>query len=194
MRRLEPGWYAAQVRAQSEKMVAALLKYKGYEPFLPTYPKFPARRNSEPQPLFPGYVFCHVGESAAGLIVTTPGVIQLLGVGNMPQAVPDFEIDNLKRLLATGLRVAPWQHHEVGMRARFVDGPLKGCTGVIVNTDSDTHLVVSVELLRRSVSVRINREWVEAISPTPKPMGVGIQASERVHAAPAFAFGARGAR
>jgi len=194
MGRLDPGWYAVQVRAKSETMVAALLKYKGYEPFLPKYSKPGANRKAEPHPLFPGYVFCRIGESASGLIVTTPGVIQLLGIGNVPQAVPEFEIDNLKRMLATGLYCAPWPRYEVGMRARLVNGPLRGCAGLIVKTEGDTHLVVSVELLRRSVSVRIEREWVEAISPTPKPMSVSTTARETVHSGPEPAFSARGAR
>lgn len=169
MRQLDAGWYAVQVRSQSEKMVAALLKYKGYESFLPTYSALAAKkRNPEGKPLFSGYVFCRAGHNSSGLIVTTPGVIQILGCGNVPQPVPDFEIDNLKLVLATGAPVRPWPQVETGMRARLIEGPLRGCTGIVVKVDNETHLVVTVELLQRSVSVRMEREWVEAISPISK--------------------------
>lgn len=172
MQQMHPGWHAVQVRSQSEKMVAALLKYKGYDTFLPTYTRTTAeRRNAEPKPLFPGYIFCRVGEVASGLIVTTPGVIQILGSGTAVQCIPDAEIDNLKRIVAAGIRVMPWPNVAVGMSACVIEGPLKGCTGVVIRTDGKTHLIVSVEILRRSISVRMDREWLEAVSPMPEPPG-----------------------
>ena len=175
MRHLDPGWYAVQVRSQSEKMVAALLKYKGYETFLPAYPSLRTeRRNVEAKPLFPGYLFCRVGESASGLIVATRGVIQMVGCGNVPQPVPDSQIDNLKLVVSSGVRVTPWVQFEAGMHARLIDGPLKGCTGVIEKIDGEAHLIVSVELLRRSVSVRIERDWVEAAGTVPKPVASSV--------------------
>ncbi len=166
---LGPGWYAVQVRSQSEKMVVALLQHKGYELFLPTYRKSTSsRRNAEEYPLFPNYVFCRGAESASGLIVTTPGVVRILGYRNTPVSIPDPEIENLQLVLKTGLHIAPWPKFEMGMPVRLVDGPLKGCTGVVVNAHSETHLVVSVDLLQRSISVQMERNWVEAIHPIPR--------------------------
>lgn len=163
------GWYAIQVRSQSEKMVLALLQHKGYELFLPTYRKSASsRRNAEEVPLFPSYVFCRNTESTSGLIVTTPGVVRILGVGNTPVPIPDTEIDNLKLVMRTGLPIAPWPKFETGMPVKLVDGPLKGCNGIVINTSSETHLVVSVDLLQRSVSVQLDRDWVEIINPTPR--------------------------
>src|SRR5262252_7447331 len=91
----ETPWYAVQTRPRCEMASAALLKDKGYEVF------YPARRmnNSTQRAIFPSYLFCRSTTSALGLIVTTPGVIKLLGRPGKPETVPDAEIAQVRRLV-----------------------------------------------------------------------------------------------
>lgn len=159
---LDGFWHCVHVRSKAERMAAFLLKEKGYEVFLPTQRgKGPKRTRIEEPPLFPGYVFCRPGEHVSGLIVTTPGVIRLLCCAGRPQRVPDADIENLQRIVASGLPVKPSAKFQRGTPVRVVSGPLKGCAGFVERTKGDTCLMVSLEILRRSVIVRIERDWVQ---------------------------------
>ncbi len=153
-------WFAIQVRPQAEYMVAELLKYKGYEIFLPMCRKTTARAARAEVPLFTGYVFCRVCTEIQGLIVTTPGVIRILGFGREPEPIPDIEIDSLKRVIQTGLPMQNWPRMEEGERVRLTGGPLRGCEGVVKTINHENCVILSLTILRRSVVTRVAREWL----------------------------------
>jgi len=153
-------WFAIQVRPQAEHMVAELLKYKGYETFLPMSRKRTSRTVRAEVPLFAGYVFCRVCTDSQGLIVTTPGVVRILGFGRDPEPIPDIEIDSLKRVIQTGLPMQDWPQMEAGERVRLTDGPLRGCEGVVKTINQENCVILSLTILRRSVMTRVAREWL----------------------------------
>jgi transcriptional antiterminator NusG len=160
---LSSKWFAVQVRPQAERMVASLLGHKGYQTLLPLFAKpAPRRGRQQEAPLFPGYVFCLITDTAQGLIVTTPGVTRIVGIGNRPEPIPESEISSLIRVVASGLEVQRFDAFEVGDPVDIVHGPLRGCRGIVKRVDSRDHLIISISLLRRSVSVEINRAWVAA--------------------------------
>jgi hypothetical protein len=49
----------------------------------------------------------------------------------------------------------------VGERARVVAGPLTGVEGVLIRSKHRSRLVLSVELLHRSVAVEVDETWIE---------------------------------
>jgi len=149
-------WFALYVRSKSEKMVASLLRLKGYDYFLPLYrPPTIGRRPQYEVPLFPGYVFCRSTPDAAGLIVTTPGIVRVLGIGNRPQPISDSEIATLRTVLSSGFALQAWPRLEPGDRIVITQGPLRGIEGVLMRRKGRSQLVVSVEMLQRSVAVQI---------------------------------------
>ena len=157
---LGPGWYALYVRSRAEHMVARYLEEKGYEPFLPLYRskrRWVDRVKELELPLFPNYVFCRVTSHAVGLIVSTPGVLRIVGAGNVPIPVDDSEVDALKRIVGTELPVEPWPFLHVDQKVEIQAGPLCGVRGVLTRIGNSDRLIVSVLLLQRSVSVEIDR-------------------------------------
>ena len=52
-----------------------------------------------------------------------------------------------------------------GERVRIDEGPLRGVEGLLVRSKSDFKVVISVEILRRSVAVELDREAVSSVSP-----------------------------
>lgn len=157
---LQSQWFAVQVRPQSEKMVSALLGYKGYETLLPLCTKRTGRRpGQQGSPLFPGYVFCQVASTAQGLIVTTPGVMRIVGIGNRPEPIPEHEINSLIRVIQSGMDMEQADLFEVGDIVELAQGPLKGCRGIVKRVHNKDRLIISVTLLQRSVSVEVNRAW-----------------------------------
>jgi transcription antitermination factor NusG len=115
---LEVGrWYVLQVRYRSEKIVARLLHEKAYKQLVPTYSstrRLKARTRQVERPLFDNHVFCQVTVSARGPIVTTPGVVRIVGAGSEPIPVDDDEIEGLQRIMKAGLSVEPWPCLHVG--------------------------------------------------------------------------------
>ena len=92
-------WFALVVKPRFDKAVARALEMKGYETLLPLYKKhhkYGARSKSSELPLFPGYVCCRFDVHSRLPVLTTPGVIQVLGAGNMPIPVSDGEINSLE--------------------------------------------------------------------------------------------------
>jgi transcriptional antiterminator NusG len=152
----QPNWFALYVRSKSEKMVASLLHLKGYDDFLPLYrPTSIGSRARREVPLFPGYLFCRSTPDAVGLIVTTPGIVRILGVGSKPQPIEDCEIAALKTVLSSGFPLRPWPMLDPGDRILITRGPLRGIQGVLMKWRGHAQLLVSVEILQRSVAVEI---------------------------------------
>jgi transcription antitermination factor NusG len=159
-------WYALQVKAQSERSVAFHLEQRGYEQFLPMYRarrRWSDRVKEIEQPLFPSYVFCRVRPDAPAPIVSTPGVIRIVGAANTPIPLDDAEIQRLQLLAATQAAV-PWPLVAVGDRVRICEGPLEGLEGTVCREGSANRLIVSVMLLQRAVAVTIDRWRVERVA------------------------------
>jgi transcriptional antiterminator NusG len=159
-------WYALQVRPRFEKVAANLLESKGFETFLPLYcsrRRWSDRMKMVELPLFPAYLFSRFNAEARLPILTTPGVIGVLGLGKRPVPVDDADIANVQAIVASGLPACPWPFLERGDPIRIVQGPLRGMEGILVRSEKHERLVVSVKLLQRSVAVDIDRDWVRPV-------------------------------
>lgn len=156
-------WYALYVRSRHEKVVESGLRGKGYPAFSPFYRTKRKRvdRIAEVDvPLFPGYVFCHFEANKRLPILTTPGIVGVVGPGNRPEPVEDHEIDSIRTIALSGRPVQPWPFLRSGQRIRLQAGPLMGAEGIFLRVKNEYHLVVSITLLQRAVSVVIERDAV----------------------------------
>ena len=156
-------WFAIQVRPRSERMVALILRHKGYDDFVPLFPEASSNGNKRARPLFPGYVFCRVTTPVGGPIVTTPGVVRVVGIGKDPTPVPDEEIESIRILIASGLRLETTCDVGPGEPVELVRGPLSGCRGIVKTTKSRRRLVVTISLLQRSVSVELTPDCIRRV-------------------------------
>ena len=152
-------WFALQVKARKERFTASLLAGKGYETLLPTYRsqrRWSLSREKEiSTPLFPGYVFCRFDAVKRLPILVTPGVMAVVGRGRVPVPVQDSEILAIQTLVSSGLPVEPWPYLEVGQRVRIEDAALSGLEGILIGFKGSRRIIVSISLLRRSVSLEI---------------------------------------
>jgi transcription antitermination factor NusG len=159
----EQKWFALSVAARHEKVVSQLLRNKGFETFLPLHTRrhqYGRRVREFELPLFPGYLFCRSELETRLPILTTPGVLRMVGAGRVPIPVEDREITSLKTVAAAGVPMVPhpfWKSSKLG---RITAGPLAGIEGVIVNRKNPVRLVLSVSLLQRSVLCEIDSDCV----------------------------------
>ena len=159
-------WYALYVRSRHEKVVESGLRGKGYAAFSPFYRtkrKRVDRIADVDVPLFPGYVFCLFNSLKRLPILMTPGIVGIVGPGSRPEPVNDAEIASIRTLAMSGQPVQPWPFLRAGQRVRLQAGPLVGAEGIFLRVKDDYHLVVSVTLLQRSVSVMVEKEFVAPV-------------------------------
>ena len=164
---VEQHWYAAYTRAQHEKRVAAELGVRAVEHFLPLYTsvrRWRDRRVTLDLPLFPGYVFVRLALRDRLRVVQIPSVVRLVGFNGLPAALPDEEMEILRSRLCQSLRAEPHPFLTVGRRVRITGGPFAGLEGMLKRKKSSLRVVVSVELIQRSVAVDVDIADVEAIA------------------------------
>jgi len=163
-------WYALRVRSNFEWAVNAVLTGKEYEAFLPTYRtrrRWSDRTKEVEEPLFRGYTFCRFDAARRLPILTTPGVVSIIGSASGPIQVDEREIASVRGMVASGVVVGPWPFLREGQFVSVERGPLAGVEGIIVSFKGQYRLVVSVSLLQRSVAVEIDRDWVRPTSHRP---------------------------
>lgn len=159
-------WWAVYTRHQHEKAVADQLCSKGFEVFLPLYEstrKWKDRNKVLSLPLFPCYVFLRGDTERKLQVVTTPGVHMILYTGDRIATIPTLEIEAIQRSLEGNFLVEPHPFLRCGERVRVRHGSLEGVEGVLVRKKSLYRLVLSVEMLARSVAVEINASDVEPV-------------------------------
>jgi len=163
-----PQWFAIQTRARHEKRISTELEQKGITAYAPTMRethRWSDRAKVVEVPLFSCYVFVKViAMSAPRLeILKTAGVFRFVSVNGVPAPIPDSQIESLKTVLASRLPVSACGFLKLGQRVRICGGSLDGIEGTLVEVRGEHRLVLSVELIRQSISVTIDRHAVELI-------------------------------
>ena len=174
-------WFAIRVRSNYEQVTALHLRDRGYEHFAPSYEterKWSDRKKRVNQFLFPGYVFSRFDVENRLPVVTTPGVVGLVGCGKIPSPIPDQEIENIRSMVQSGLLVTPWPFMKVGQQVLIECGPLAGVEGILQQVKGKFRLVVSICLLQRSVSTEVDRNWVRPIRKLPSKEILAQQVSQ----------------
>ena len=155
-------WYALDVRQRTEHFTAQLLHQKGYKPFLPTYllkRRWRDRVKVLNQPLFSGYLFCRFDPLVRLPVLTTPGVISIVG-GKEPSPVPEREIEAVWKIVNSAVSAEPWPYLRCGDSVTISEGPLRGVEGILAVIKNVYKVVVSINLLQRSVAAEVDRALV----------------------------------
>ena len=165
-----PNWYALFTRHQHEKSVAFALSSKNHEVYLPLYRSVRRWQDRAKQllfPLFPCYVFVREGMDRQLQILTTPGVLHIVGSGGRPEIVPQSQLEAVRRIVESSFPVESHPLLQSGDRVRIKSGPLTGLEGILTRKKGLARLVVSMDLLGRSAAVEIDDLNVERIGALP---------------------------
>ena len=158
-------WFAVQVVVREEKKVAILLQQKGYEAFLPTFKtprKWADRTKSIEVPMFPGYVFCRYQNLVSGLVLSTPKVMRIVSFGGSPASIPQEEIEQIQRIVASGTPAMPHPYLRTGERVIINAGPLAGICGVVTYMKAHCRVVLSVEMIMKAIAVEVETSIISA--------------------------------
>lgn len=157
-------WYAVHTRSRHEKSVSQLLGLKRFPTFLPLYETLHRWKNGDHRiqlPLFPGYTFVRLDVKDCFSVLKVAGVARLIGFNGTPTPLPDEEIELLRNTLNKGVRAMPHPYLIVGRRARITAGPLAGREGILVRRKGEWRMILSIDLIQRSILVDIEANALE---------------------------------
>lgn len=172
----EARWYALWTNSHFEQAVHDQLTAKGLCAFLPTVADWSRRAGTRrliQRPMFPGYLFVHeaIDKRKYIEIMSTRGLVRILGErwDNLTPVL-DAEIESARSLMISGLSVTPFPYLCEGQRVRIVEGPLTDVEGILVRCRPNRGLLVlSVNLLQRSVAVEVDCAAVEPVAGSRPP-------------------------
>lgn len=159
-------WYAVWTRSRHERAVHDQLEERGVETFLPTitrWSRWKDRRKQVAWPLFPGYCFVRIDPAARRGVLTCSGVVSIVGFDGEPAAVPEEEIESVRRLVESTLPYDPCPLLKTGMKVEVAHGPLKGVVGRLERKGGHARLVLAVDLIGRAVSVQVDAADVKEL-------------------------------
>ncbi len=176
----DQSWFAIRVKSRCEWAVSDALRQKGYEEFLPLY--WSRRRWSDrvkvlQLPLFSGYLFCRFAAADRVPILSTPGVVLIVGSGKTPLPIEAKEVEAIRVAVNSGQKIVPWPNLEIGRTVRIEEGSLRGLEGVLLRFKGTNQLIVGVQLLQRAVAVEMPEHWVIPIRSSTAVASAGGTAS-----------------
>lgn len=154
-------WFAVHTRSKCERKVATQLGQREINCFLPVIKEvhlWSDRRKVIDQPLFPGYVFVRIPaeDRTRVAVLRTNGVSGFVGIQGQGIPIPDVEIENIQVLLSSKVPFEPYPFLLVGQKVRIRGGYLDGVEGILAAKNSDRSVVISVDLIQRSLAVRVS--------------------------------------
>lgn len=163
-----PTWYALLTRVRHERNVAHKLRERGVATFLPLVTeirRWSDRKKLVEFPLFSCYVFAKLVPTKEGRLIALgiDGVFSLVGARGEGTPIPDEQINAVQRLVERRL---PWHSYpflKIGQRVRIRSGALDGVEGILVSRSGESTLVVSVDVIQRSLALRIEGYDVEPV-------------------------------
>jgi transcription antitermination factor NusG len=146
--------------------VAEELRLRSVEQFLPVHNCRHRWRNGVVAelelPLFPCYLFARVAMRDKVRLLQLPGVVGFAVTSAHPTSLPEEEIRGL-RDLSTLCRAEPHPFLNAGDRVRLVAGPLSGMEGILLRRKTDLRVVISLDIIMRSVSVEVGEFDIEPL-------------------------------
>lgn len=154
-----PRWYALRTKARHEKLVRDRLDKQGIEPLLPTIKRLSRWKDRKKEievPLFSGYCFVRFDAETKLPVLKTVGVVDVVGNGSRPEAIPDEEIDAIKTLMTSVLPYDPHPYLQEGTVVEVVRGPLQGVRGILLRKEKRHRLILGIRLIQQAAAVEID--------------------------------------
>ncbi|MGA2877290.1 MAG: transcription termination/antitermination NusG family protein [Nitrososphaerales archaeon] len=154
------------VISNHEKRVAQHLVVRSVEHYLPLYAervKWIDRTVVTERPLFSGYVFARFLPESRISVISTPGVLRLLGEDNWGM-ISDEELARIRDGLASGLLLRPHPSVSVGTWVRVRGGVFAGAEGVVTELRHQCKVVIALAAVRQYFSLEVGLDALEVLN------------------------------
>src|SRR6204780_1498008 len=161
-------WFAVWTRSRQEKVAASMLKTLGVPHFLPLKSElrqWSDRKQPVTVPLFSGYLFVRMNPTRDSRlqVLKTPGIAGFVGNNTGPLPIPDQQIDDIRTVIMRRAECTVIPLLEEGDRVRVVRGPLTGGEGRLLQSNSTSRLLISIEMINKTLAVSVSRQDVELL-------------------------------
>ena len=158
-------WFVCHTRPRCEKKFSALLSAEQFEHYLPLVQSVRRYRNQTKRftkPLFPGYVFANVPLPLKARIYQQELIARAIEVEDVPRFLK--QLADVRAIVASGLELSLHPLLVRGRRVRVTGGPLHGVEGFVDDPTNPNGIVVSMDVLRQGLHVRLP---MENLTPLP---------------------------
>ncbi|MBK7105478.1 MAG: UpxY family transcription antiterminator [Ignavibacteriae bacterium] len=157
-------WYALYTKPRHEFKASSQLTACGVEHFLATVTKIKQwsdRKKKVTEPLFSGYIFVRGNEKDRLIALEQQSIVRTIFFEGKPAIVPNWQIENLQKMLERGTDISLTENLAIGSRVKIISGPFKDVEGIVYeNANQDKILAITIDLLRRTVIVKIPKDSV----------------------------------
>ena len=157
-------WFALYTKSKHEFKACEQLNAVGIDYYLPTtvrIKQWSDRKKKVTEPLFSGYIFVHGTEKDRLNALEEYAIVRSIYFDGRPAIVPNWQIENLKKMLENSVEVSVTDQLNVGTQVKIISGPFKDVEGIVyLNNNQEKMLAITIDLLRRSVVVKIPRDSI----------------------------------
>jgi len=140
-------------------------EFRAYCPMVRRRRRHSRRVSDVLRPLFPGYLFAQINPEAQlwRPILSTLGVRAVVRCGDRLSLIDDDFVQSLKDREVEGAIARPESPYQVGQGVRIAGGAFDGLVATIIDMDERDRLTVLMDLLNRSVKVKIEERQISPI-------------------------------
>ena len=157
-------WIAAYTKPRHEKAVQKKLEDNEFEVYLPMVRKrqqWSDRKKWVDFPLFKSYVFICTHKENHMKILQTPSLINIVKFGKKIAYIEDKTINSIKQIIEGGFIPETTNYFINGDPVKIKHGPLKGLTGEVVRIDKNNRLLIRIDAIKLSISIKIEKKLLE---------------------------------
>lgn len=162
----EQSWRVLHVIANHEKRVEQHLTIRSVECFLPQYQeksRWSDRTVVLQRPLFPGYLFARFPRESKYLVLTTPGILNVLG-NDQTACLQTSEVERIRAALILGYPLKPHPPVSCGTAVRIRSGIFDGISGIVAELRRNCKVIIRLTPVDRCFSVELSLDDVELLS------------------------------
>lgn len=156
-------WFALVVKSKSEFKAEEEINKLGVETYFPkttVVRKWSDRKKKIVVPLIKGYIFIYANEKERQYSLELKSIVRCLFDGGRAATIPDWQIENLKKVLEYKSDVVVENALVVGDSVKIIEGPFEGVVGILQSSGNERTLAVSIDLIHRSVIVHLSSESI----------------------------------
>ena len=157
----DKSWFALYTKPRSEFKAAEQIDEVNVQLYLPTITRIKQwsdRKKKITEPLIRGYIFIYANEKERVISLERPSIVKCIFDQGRPAKIPEWQIENLKRMLESKADLTIREGLPVGAKVLIKDGPFTGVIGIVSETDNGKTIAVSIDLLNRSVIAHLPKD------------------------------------
>ena len=147
-------WFALYTKPRSEFKAEQQLMGVGIDNYLPTITRLKQwsdRKKKITTPLMNGYIFIFANEADRLISVEQPAIVRCIFDSGRPARIPEWQINNVKKLLETDQDVIVHNGIIPGANVIIKSGSFEGVRGTVIEGEAGKSISVAIDLLNRSL-------------------------------------------